>query len=69
MGGNVWGWMENWYDKDEDVRCLRGGSWGDVDVNLRRSYRNLSVPDGRAVYVGFRVVFSQSSDPFDTLRL
>ncbi|MDZ7266267.1 MAG: SUMF1/EgtB/PvdO family nonheme iron enzyme [candidate division KSB1 bacterium] len=67
MAGNVWEWMENWYDKDEDWRALRGGSWRDSTVNLRCAARNGVNPDGNWDSVGFRVVAVQSS--FDTLKL
>ena len=60
MAGNVWESMQNWSDKDERFRCLRGGSWFNLDNLLRCSYRNYGVPAFRLVNVGFRVVFSQS---------
>lgn len=27
LAGNVWEWTDSWYDKDEDVRVFKGGSW------------------------------------------
>ena len=56
MAGNVWEWMENWYDKDEDWKALRGGSWLIRPENLVCSYRFSSFPDLRGLYFGFRVV-------------
>jgi formylglycine-generating enzyme required for sulfatase activity len=60
MAGNVEEWMENFYDKDEDTRSLRGGSWSGLADYLRCSYRDGGDPDGRHYSVGFRVVRSQS---------
>ena len=27
LAGNVWEWCENWYDRKQEFRVLRGGSW------------------------------------------
>jgi formylglycine-generating enzyme required for sulfatase activity len=60
LAGNVWEWMENWSDKDEDARALRGGSWSyNADV-LRCSSRIDSLPSSGYDVIGFRVVRSQS---------
>ena len=59
MAGNVLEWMDNWYDQDEDVRALRGGSWyGTTKVRCSARYPNS--PDFRGSAVGFRVVRPQS---------
>ena len=61
MAGNVWEWMENWYDKDEDWRCIRGGSWLGIEDGLRCSFRICDEDRGEhGNSVGFRVVRSQS---------
>jgi len=67
MAGNVWEWMENWYDEDEDARALRGGSWYVTTEYLRCAARFLNYPDFHWYYCGFRVVAVQSA--FDTLSL
>ena len=57
MAGNVWEWMENyWDDTEKSARSLRGGSWIYDSVILRCSARNRNNPDNRNNNIGFRVV-------------
>ncbi|RDD30855.1 hypothetical protein CR161_09170 [Prosthecochloris sp. ZM] len=56
MAGNVWEWMENWYDDDKDFVALRGGSWDFNAVNLLCSARFSYFPQYRVNFIGFRVV-------------
>ena len=60
MAGNVWEWMENYYDEDKDVLALRGGSWYYSDNDLRCAARNYFLPGLGSNYFGFRVLRSQS---------
>jgi formylglycine-generating enzyme required for sulfatase activity len=54
--GNVWEWGADWYDKDEDGRVLRGGSWDLNQVDARCAIRRRFFPNGSSYDLGFRVV-------------
>ncbi len=57
MAGNVWEWMENYYDEDKDTFVLRGGSWYTDDWSLACSSRYDFFPlNNWLSYIGFRVV-------------
>ena len=60
MAGNIREWMEDKYDKSSEARSLRGGSWINLEHNLRCSMRDGEDPDYHHINVGFRVVHSQS---------
>lgn len=69
MSGNVWEWCQSKYkpypykpddgreviDQSNDDRVVRGGSWGDGQVNARAAVRDFGHPGGRGNYWGFRV--------------
>lgn len=39
MGGNVWEWQANLFEKDENSRAVRGGSWDFINVLARAAAR------------------------------
>ena len=56
MAGNVWEWMENWYDDDKNRKTLRGGSWYLDAELLACSSRGILNPSFWSNSYGFRVV-------------
>jgi hypothetical protein len=56
MAGNVWEWVEGWYDEKKTLRVLRGGSFFNFERDLRAALRYDVVPEGRDSNIGFRCV-------------
>jgi formylglycine-generating enzyme required for sulfatase activity len=71
--GNVWEWVNDWYDgdyystssefdppgpPDGKMRVLRGGSWLNPSRLVRQSDRGRSIPEARFNYFGLRCIWT-----------
>jgi hypothetical protein len=59
LGGNVWEWCLDAYDRESDRRVLRGAScFNDDDEYLMSSFRDKNAPDQRRNNNGMRIVLA-----------
>jgi hypothetical protein len=58
MGGNVWQWVSDFWNSDNEKKTLRGGSWynGAIPLSLLSSCRISSKPETLHDTYGFRIV-------------
>jgi formylglycine-generating enzyme required for sulfatase activity len=61
VAGNVWEWTDSWYDEEQTVRVVRGGSWYGYRRLARPSVRSGYYPDFSFRSLGFRLVSPISS--------
>jgi formylglycine-generating enzyme required for sulfatase activity len=54
MVGNVWEWVDGWYDPDREFRPLYGGAWFDGADRAKCTGAIWATPDRRRPDVGFR---------------
>lgn len=62
LGGNVWEWCHDFYDRSHETRVLRGASWfNGYQDRLKSSFRNdLGTPDSRYTSFGFRLTLGEA---------
>lgn len=54
MSGNVWEWTDAWYENNQKMRVLRGGSWSTYGWMARVTNRDPFDPNRKDDDVGFR---------------
>lgn len=58
MVGNVWEWTAGYYDKKNELRLLKGGSWLSPQSSVRAAVRLFDFDKSRYNDYGFRCVYN-----------
>ena len=53
--GNVWDWVDGWFDARGSARVLKGGAWNTPAATLRCAARYALAPGFRYPNAGFRL--------------
>ena len=56
MAGNVWEWVDGWYDSAKTLRLLHGGAWANGQKAARCAGETWARPSARRIDAGFRCV-------------
>lgn len=66
MTGNIWQWCEDFFDRTQSTRVIRGGSFlchASYCNRYRCASRTANTPDSTTAHCGFRVARSTASKP------
>jgi formylglycine-generating enzyme required for sulfatase activity len=54
MAGNVWEWTDSWYNKEKNLKIIKGGSWLSPSISTRSAARLGENPNMESNDYGFR---------------
>ncbi|MEU5908944.1 SUMF1/EgtB/PvdO family nonheme iron enzyme [Micromonospora sp. NPDC047527] len=62
MGGNVWEWVDSWFDERLKLKVCKGGGWAADRLWVRGAARHRSFISSQFHLVGFRCVISEPDE-------